>query len=171
MAEEQKKYDVHLDIYTDGSFNSDYKVYGGGLVIYIKGVSEAVEMKVNGNDPRVSRHANVGGELQAAMKALELAVNLGSKSITIYHDFTGIHNWTKQKGEKDYWSADKPLTKAYRLLVEQLRDEYEMEINFVHTPGHSGIQGNERADKLAKEAVAECIKSLGTSLQEKQMQL
>lgn len=153
---------LHLDVYTDGSFHSTYSIYGGGLVIIMDGLDNPLEHKCYGREPQYAAMANVAGELLAAMQALSIAEKAGAASITIYHDYVGIHNWTKERGQKDYWQANKSLSKAYLAYVQHLRSN-GMVIDFKHTPGHKGILYNERADKLAKEAIRECIASLAIS--------
>ena len=51
--------------------------------------------------------------------------------------------WTRR------WSW--ALRRCYR--ERMLAAQTVMDIQFIHTPGHTGIPGNERADALAKEAV------------------
>lgn len=153
------KKELHLDVYTDGSFHSEYKVYSGGLVILMSGLDNPLEYKVCGNDPKYTPLANIAGEVLAAMQALQIADKAGATSITIYHDYAGIHNWTKEPGEEDYWLAKRMLSKQYVAYVWHLRTDKALKINFKHTPGHSGIEYNELADKLAKAAIREYILS------------
>lgn len=51
--------------------------------------------------------------------------------------------------------------KAYVMYVQKAR-ERGLLIAFEHVKGHSGHPLNERADVLSREAIKECIKSLGT---------
>ena len=125
----------------DGSYNSVTNEYGYGVfmddgaeqrILYGKGVCEA--------DGR-----NVEGEVAAASHALLAAYSEHKYlSCTIYHDYNGIGFWGTGK-----WSTNKEYTRAYAELVQKLRNA-GLDISFKHIKGHSGDEGNEIVDKLAK---------------------
>jgi len=152
----------HLDIYTDGSYDSKTGVYGGALIVLFKNMAPA-ELKVAGADPKFSASANVAGELLAAMQAIRLALVAKATSLTIYYDYLGIEKWTLPVGNNaGGWRTKMDLSKAY-LAYYQEALKLGLKISFVHVKGHSGNVYNDRADILAREAVKECIKSLATS--------
>ena len=49
------------------------------------------------------------------------------------------------------WKRNKQGTIAYYDYVQSIRDR--LKLTFVKVKGHSGVEGNEEADRLAKQAV------------------
>ena len=131
--------------YTDGSFNDQTGCTGGGGILVCDGKEHQFLVCTDKTEADYNEMRNVGGEILAAMAAIGKAKELGIKSLCIYHDYEGIGAWVS--GD---WKANKPATKAYAQFV---RDCDIPDIRFIHVTAHSGIEGNENADELAKYAV------------------
>ncbi len=130
--------------FVDGSFNAATGVYGyGGFVQY----GEKREIISGcGNDAEMASMRNVAGEVLGSMAAIEKAVELGLDALDIYYDYSGIEMWAV--GE---WKRNKKGTIAYYEYIQSVKDK--IKLNFVKVKGHSGVEGNEEADHLAKKAV------------------
>lgn len=130
--------------FVDGSFNIVTSVYGfGGFLVAGK---ERYVLQGSGEDEDMASMRNVAGEILGSMAAMEKALALGLREITIYYDYLGIEMWATGG-----WKRNKTGTIAYYDYVQSIRDR--LSIHFVKVKGHSGVEGNEEADRLAKEAV------------------
>lgn len=130
--------------YVDGSYNSSNGVYGyGGFVVY---GGEKHVIQGSGNDPEMASMRNVAGEVLGSTEAIKKAIELGIKKLDIYYDYAGIEMWATGK-----WKRNKKGTAAYYDFIQSVNDKIELSFN--HVKGHTGIEGNEEADRLAKNAV------------------
>lgn len=136
--------DVTVYAFVDGSFNASTGVYGYGGFLINNG--EKTVLQGSGNDPDMASMRNISGEILGAQAAMSEAINQGINEITIFYDYIGIEKWAI--GE---WKRNKDGTKAYYNYVQSIKDD--LTIHFVKVAGHTGIDGNEEADRLAKESV------------------
>lgn len=130
--------------YTDGSFNDAEKISGGGGFIEWNGQKYAVAAYRADVDTDFDMMRNVGGEILGAVAVIQKAQDLGIKSLRIYHDYEGIGAWVK--GE---WKANTASTMAYATFAQMC----PVQLEFSHVTAHTGIEGNEAADRIAKFAV------------------
>ena len=130
--------------FVDGSFNIATKVYGYGG--FLQNGAERIVLQGSGTEEEMASMRNVAGEVLGSMAAIEKAVELGLPELTIYYDYMGIEMWATGS-----WKRNKKGTVAYHDYVNSVRDK--IQLHFVKVKGHSGVEGNEEADRLAKEAV------------------
>ena len=130
--------------YVDGSYHVESKSYGYGMHLEYQG--KTYERKGKGEDPDKASMRNVAGEIDGAMAAVALAIELHIPVLHLYYDYMGIEQWALGA-----WKANKEWTKEYAAYMKQASKQ--VQIVFHKVKAHTGVEGNERADKLAKQAV------------------
>lgn len=141
-----------LIIYTDGSSKTDGS---GGYGIYIDCKDSAY--KLYGGFPSATNNQM---ELFAAIRALEnfKYLDVKSKSIVIHSDSDllckGMNSWISGWKSNNWKGSNKKEVKNVEYwkrldeVVTNLRSS-KVSIEFKWVKAHSGIEGNEMADKLA----------------------
>ena len=124
-------------IYTDGAYSPNTQVGGIGFIIYKD------DKKVCEFSKPYSKTTNQRMEIKACIIALSSIKN--PSNITIYTDSmyvvgTMTLKW-QRKCNQDLW---------YKL--DKLVNKHNVE--FIHVKGHNGDSRNERADKLATDAIS-----------------
>lgn len=130
--------------FVDGSYNEVTKVYGYGGFLVVDGKKHILQGAAS--DEEMASMRNVAGEICGCMAAVEKAIELGLPRLDVYYDYMGIEMWAT-----GVWKRNKTGTIAYHAYMQSVKDK--IEIKFIKVKGHSGIEGNEEADKLAKSAV------------------
>jgi ribonuclease HI len=130
--------------FVDGSYNASTGVYGYGGFVMENGNKHIVSG--SGDDKEMASMRNVAGEVLGAMAAAELAIKLGLESLDIYYDYMGIEMWATGG-----WKRNKKGTIAYYEFMQDAGER--LNLRFIKVKGHSGVDGNEEADRLAKKAV------------------
>ena len=147
MSETRKP---HVVIYTDGACSGNPGPGGWGAIL----MSGTHRKEINGGEPETTNNRM---ELLAAINALE-ALKRPSK-VELHTDSqyvkNGIGSWIHGWKRNGWRTADrKPVKNAelwQRLDTARLR--HEVEWHWVK--GHAGHPENERADELARQAIAE----------------
>ena len=130
-------------IFVDGSYMKGR--YSWGFAAYEEG-----ELVFTANGAGTSKDAaklhNVAGEMDAAGEAVRWAEAQGLEDtgVTICHDYEGIAAWPL-----GHWQAKLPQTQEYAAFMQPRLGW----VRFQKVAGHTGVEGNELADRLAKEAL------------------
>lgn len=132
------------EAYVDGSFDKSKNIYGSGVVI-IKNNEVIEKISFSGSDKKYIESYQIAGEVEAALRAMEWAVNHNISSIVIYYDYEGIKSWAL--GE---WKTNKAVSKDYKYKFDTL--SRKIDVYFKKVKAHSGVYFNELADELAKSA-------------------
>ena len=146
--QEQEMTTTRVAIFTDGACRGNPGPGGWGAILKFR----TVEKELSGGTADTTNNRM---EMMAAISALEAlkrpaAVDLHTDSTYVRDGITKwIHGWKK----RDWRTADKKPVKNVDLWqrMEAAMDRHRVEWHWVK--GHSGHPENERADKLAREAV------------------
>lgn len=141
--------------FVDGSFNPDTGVYGYGGFLCVG--DKKYPLMGAGCKSDMASMRNVAGEISGAMAAVKKAEELGIREITMFYDYKGIEQWATGS-----WKTNKSATQEYANFMSP--DNRKVVIQFQHVKGHTGVEGNELADVMAKTAV-------GIPLRPKQQEL
>lgn len=130
--------------YVDGSFDLDTWTYSYGVVL----ITDMGLETHNGRekDKELAQMRNVSGEIKGAMVAMEMALEKGKDLLYLYFDYEGIEQWAKGN-----WKTNKKGTIDYKAFYDSIKDR--LTVIFIKVRAHSGVEYNELADTLAKEAL------------------
>tara|TARA_R110000772_G_scaffold82369_2_gene174734 strand:+ start:146 stop:589 length:444 start_codon:yes stop_codon:yes gene_type:complete len=142
VKKELKIINKMIQIYTDGACSVACRKGGWGVLI----INKDEKIKLSGNSLDTTNNRM---EMTAAIEALKYFKdsqkitilsdsNYVVKGITQWIDGWKLRNWKKVKNI-DLWKQ-----------IDELNQFHQ--VTWKHVPAHSGVEGNEIADKLAVEA-------------------
>ncbi|XP_072306524.1 ribonuclease H1 isoform X2 [Eucyclogobius newberryi] len=145
-------------VYTDGCCTSNGKRSARAGI----GVYWGPHHELNVAERLEGRQSNQRAELQAARKALELAKEHNIHKLVLYTDskFTinGVTTWVKS-WKLNGWrlkSGGAVINKDDFMQLDRLNSE--LQVTWLHIPGHAGYHGNEEADRLSREGAAKHLR-------------
>lgn len=147
-------YSTGIHVFADGACDPNPGPGAWAFVVYADGVEA---FSSSGAAPYTTNNRM---EMSAVLAALEWIRGLDENPripVSLHSDSQYCvkgcnewrHSWKKRRWLKN--GADMPNADLWQLLDDALT-EYPLKLSWV--PGHSGIAGNERADRLAFEAMA-----------------
>ncbi|XP_069033550.1 ribonuclease H1 [Embiotoca jacksoni] len=148
-------------VYTDGccSGNGQKRARAG------IGVFWGCNHPLNAAERLEGRQTNQRAEIQAACRALEQAKEKNIRKLVLYTDsmFTinGVTRWVKN-WKLNGWrlkSGGPIINKDDFVKLDRLNAE--LEVVWIHIPGHAGYHGNEEADRLSREGAAKPLQEDG----------
>ncbi|WP_411431749.1 ribonuclease HI [Halotalea alkalilenta] len=140
----------HVTIYTDGGCRGNPGPGGWGAVL----ISGPHEKELKGGEAQTTNNRM---ELSAAIMALRTLnracrIDLWTDSEYVRNGITKwVHNWIK----RGWKTAAKEPVKNAELWRELLAECERHQIEWHWVKGHAGHPGNERADRLANDAMDE----------------
>ncbi|VYU24414.1 reverse transcriptase-like protein [Clostridium tertium] len=136
-----------LHIYVDGSYNISTEKYSYALVAVKNNIIEHIESGSSAsNSDRNIRQ--IAGELEAAVRGLEYAIEMKEERVVIFHDYEGIaHHAT------GFWNRNEESSVKYYNKMNDLMSR-GIEVIFVKVDSHTGDLFNEVADEKCKEELS-----------------
>ena len=134
----------NIKIYTDGACRGNPGQGGWGVLI----ISESEEKKLYGGEQRTTNNRM---ELMAAIKALEassIKINIDLYTDSKYV-MDGINSWVQNWKKNGWKTAAKKPVKNSELWIRLDELNLSHNVNWHWVKGHSGDEGNEKADELA----------------------
>ena len=143
---------IILTIYTDGACSGNPGPGGWGVLLQYG----SKEKTLKGGDPNTTNNRM---EMMAAITAIEAVNETYTGEIILWTDSTyvmkGITEWVHGWKKKNWIKSDKkPVvnTDLWKVL-DKLNSQKNIQWNWVK--GHAGVEGNERADELARQGLEE----------------
>jgi ribonuclease HI len=136
-------------MFTDGACRGNPGPGGWGVLLRMGDK----ERELAGGEPLTTNNRM---ELLAAIRGLEALKKPGTTA-RVYTDsqyvIKGISEWVASWKQRGWKTADKKPVKNQDLWerLDALAEQHNLEWHWVR--GHSGVEGNERVDQLANEAI------------------
>lgn len=135
-----------LHIYVDGSYNASSNKYSYGVVAVRNNVIEYIESGSGNSNPQ-NNIRQIAGELEAAIKGLEYAVNKNEKKLVLFHDYEGIAHHATGAWQRRELSSEKYYNDMQKLMNNGI------DVIFVKVDSHTGDLFNELVDEKCKECL------------------
>lgn len=129
--------------YIDGSYSPSRNIYAYGG--YISAEGRYYIIQGTGSNPDFLPERNIAGEVLGALQVMYKAAALNIREMNLFYDYAGIEQWAQGA-----WRAKTKLAQHYSTHAGVMADC--VTVHFQKVEGHTGIEGNELADALAKEA-------------------
>jgi ribonuclease HI len=145
----------HIEIYTDGACRGNPGPGGWGALL----ISGEHRKELSGSEPHTTNNRM---ELLGAINGLEALKKPGTTA-RVYTDsqyvIKGISEWVASWKQRGWKTADKKPVKNQDLWerLDAVAQQHDLEWHWVR--GHSGVEGNERVDQLANEAIDAMLSS------------
>jgi ribonuclease HI len=137
-----------IEIYTDGACRGNPGPGGWGALLK----SDKSEKELSGAEPSTTNNRM---ELTAVIRALEALKRPVQARLYTDSEYVrrGITEWLPAWKSRGWRTADRKPVKNQDLWqqLDELASRHEIEWRWV--PGHAGVPGNERVDRLANEAI------------------
>lgn len=132
--------------YVDGSYDNKTRQYSYGCIILYNG-KEYTYSKAYEPDENTSMR-NVAGEITGSLVAMKWCIKNNINHLHLYYDYEGIEKWCT-----GVWKTKNPHTQKYKKIYDNYTAENNLTVTFHKVKGHSGNKYNEKADKLARQAL------------------
>lgn len=145
---------MSIRIYCDGACSGNPGLSGAGVSVYV----DNKKPKVFFGRFREEGTNNIA-ELEAFIFALDIAKKINRKDIEIYCDsmyvINSITKWADGWKKKGWKRSGKGGIKNLELIKEAHRKYLDIidNLSILHVKGHTGVQGNELADRMAILAI------------------
>jgi ribonuclease H-related protein len=130
--------------FVDGSFTPKCERAGWGYALFD---SQGLLNKGSGVTKAAALSRNIDGELMASLEAIKESKNHAGK-LVLHHDYTGIRHWAL--GE---WKTKAVISARYAEVYKELG----VSVKFIKVAAHTGVTGNELADRLASQAITDFL--------------
>ena len=143
---------TNIQIYTDGSFNPDYKMYAGACIVVLDNETVGQWVFASRREEFLQSN-NVAGEAVACVQGIRFALEMYPETteLEVCYDLQHLGFWATRE-----WKAKAPVSKWMIQELDKIAEEYpDVTITYTKVKGHAGVPENVAVDKLAYNALQE----------------